>query len=99
MSEGRTISISFEADHNLTAKDVFPDGEPDEWDAETVMGMLRDDGKGDVVKGLREWMCTGATVTVTVTEPNPAWYGDAVMFKEHRPERWLRSTSSADGRG
>jgi len=85
-----SIEILIEGDHDLTPKDVFPDGVPDNFAAEDVVAVM----PKTFARLLSEWNLD-ARVTVIVREENPVWEQDEALFSDHAPSRWLESSAVA----
>lgn len=80
-----TVSIELSANLELTAKEVFPDGVPDEWGVADVAAAIRE--SRNVQSFISDW-CIDVDVAVCVSRPNPAYGGDDVLFGSP-PPRWL----------
>lgn len=89
-----TITITYEGTVDLKVSDVWPDGDaPDVITADDVVLVMEQSGRKERV--LSDWLLLDELeVQVAVSQENPAWSGDDVLFGEP-PARWSNTFGEA----
>lgn len=82
------ITISVDLDLDMTPKEFFPDGVPDNWSIKDVVALMREDARS-ATGLLREW-CIEPELEVHVVKKNPHYKQEEVLFEEHKQEPYIR---------
>lgn len=75
------ITISVDNDWSMEVGDIWPDGAPEQIDADAVVSVIRE--SGTVARMLRDWyMIDDLSVKVVVRANNPHHKQDEALFPE-----------------
>lgn len=93
MSGEASVFVELGAEFTLSVTECFPDGEPDEWDAATVLAAIQK-------QGIDAWdlLAYGLQVRVVASKPNPHYSQGESLLPGYAPERWATTTAMGTAR-